>query len=138
MPGVTTHLIISAIGFIVCTLAFRHYKYGLAFIFGHILPDAIKFGLTGVVFNTTSFSEIVGKPMFLTLDIITHRIYLWLAIFVLASVLLFMLSRSQPCRARKTKKSTLKSWFLINFIFFMAVAIHLGLDIRIIEKSFWK
>ncbi len=131
MPGLLTHLIVAFVGFLVVTLSFN-YKFGFAFAIGQLIPDVIKFGIPGVMFRTTSFREILSKPIYWQLDGFTHHVYFWILICVLVVVITFVLYKLS-----KMKKETFKKWLIANIIFFVSIAIHLVLDVLIIEKSYW-
>jgi hypothetical protein len=131
MPGLLTHLIVSAIGFLLASLIFRNWKYGAAFVTGQLIPDVVRFGVTGLVNGTLNFGEITSKPLFWTLSF-THYSLTWSVVFALIFVVLFCLYKS-----KKIKLKQFRQWFVMNLIFLTAVMIHLLLDILIIEKSYW-
>lgn len=132
MPGLLTHLSVAFAGYLIAILFFRDYKYGLAFVIGHLIPDVIKFGVPGVMFKTMNFYEIVSKPIFEELMKVTDNIFTWVVVCVLIFGVIFLLYK-----LKKIDKERFRKWFIIDVIFFIAIAIHLILDALIIEKSYW-
>ena len=110
----------------------RNYKYGLAFVAGHIIPDAIKFGVPGVIFKTVSYREILSKPLFRVLMNITDNIFTWIILFIFIFGVIFVLYK-----LKKIDKEKFKKWIIIDFLFFIGIALHLIMDVFIIEKSPW-
>jgi lysylphosphatidylglycerol synthetase-like protein (DUF2156 family) len=131
MPGLLTHLIASLIGFLALSFSFKNWKYGMAFVVGQLIPDIVRFGITGLVNGTLNFGEITTKPLFWTLSF-THYASTWVILFAGVFVLIFVLYK-----AKKIDKKKFKKWFTINLIFLIATIIHLILDALIIEKSYW-
>lgn len=131
MPGLLTHLSVAFLGFLVVFL-FSNYKYGLVFIFGHVIPDAIKFGVPGVMFRTISFYEIVSKDVYSKIMNFTDNIFTWVVVCVLIFLVVFVL-----WKLKKISLERFKKWIVMDVIFFVAIAIHLILDVLIIEKSYW-
>lgn len=131
MPGLLTHLIASVIGFIAIGFLFKSYKYGLVFAIGQLIPDIIRFGVTGVVNKTLDFGEIISKPLFWTLSF-THYVSFWIAISALIFAVIFGIYK-----AKKINKKRFKKWIIADGIFLASIIIHLILDALIIEKSYW-
>lgn len=131
MPGVLTHLVVSLAGFLSASLIFKKWKYGLAFVIGHLIPDIIRFGVTGLANGKWSFDEIISNPLYWTLSF-THYFSVWIIISALAFLVIFNLYK-----LKKIDKSKLEIWLIIDLIFLMGIVIHLVLDILILEKSYW-
>lgn len=132
MPGVLTHLAVSFAGFLISLLYFKEYKYAFAFVIGQLIPDTIKFGIPGILFKTSNFREIISKPLFWKLDSFTHSFYFWLVICIIFVLMIFILYKT-----KKINKKKFKVWMILNGIFLLSIAIHLILDMFIIEKSYW-
>ena len=131
MPGLLTHLIASIIGFVGIGLLFRNYKYGLVFAIGQLIPDIIRFGITGVVNKTFDFGEIISKPLFWTLSF-THEVFFWIIVFTLIFAVIFGVYK-----AKKINRKIFRKWIIADCIFLASTIIHLILDALIIEKSYW-
>jgi hypothetical protein len=67
-----THLIIGFIGFIIFAIGFKSWKYGAAFVLGHLIPDLISFGVTGIKQGSADPGVIMTNPLFSPLALITH------------------------------------------------------------------
>ena len=132
MGGVLTHLAASLVGFLIAFIIFKKYKYGGSFVVGQLIPDTIKFGIPGIMFKTSSFNEIISKPLFWTLNTYTHSFWFWLVICIIAGAITFALYKM-----KKIKKETFKTWLKMNIIFLVAIAIHLIIDAYVVEKSYW-
>ncbi len=131
MPGLLTHLITALIGFAAIIFIFKNWKYGIAFAIGQLIPDVIRFGVTGIFGKAYSFNEIVAHPLFWKLSF-THEIYFWSLIFAVGFVSIFLAHQF-----KKINKKTFWNWFCANLSFLIGVGIHLVLDFLIIEKSYW-
>lgn len=136
MPGVLTHFSVAFLGGLLVYLLFRkseHKKaYGLSFIVGQLIPDTIKFGIPGLMFETANFYEILSKPIYWTLNTYTHTIYTWLALCLIVFLLAFILYKYD-----KISKDRFKKWIIVDGIFLLSIIIHLILDVLIEEKSYW-
>jgi len=132
MPGVLTHLSVALIGLSSIYLFTDSWKHGFAFAFGHIIPDAIKFGIPGIELKTFSFDRIILNPLFWTLNHYTHSFYYWSILLFGFLVILFLFYRLNKIKFDKFK-------FLVFFSLFvyLGAIIHLILDLLIIEKSYW-
>ena len=130
MPGLLTHFSVALVGFLVF-FVFRNYLYGAVFVLGHLIPDGIRFGVTGVINWTFKFHEIVSLPLFWKLSF-THYVITWIIVFVVIFLVIFGLYK-----LKKIDKKTFRKLFIADVIFFIAIAIHLILDVLIIEKSYW-
>ncbi len=132
MPGLLTHLIASAVGFLAVLLIFRNWKYGLVSVAGQLIPDTIKFGVTGLIYWTDDFHEILSHHIYWVLNEITHHVYIWIGLFVLVFFISLILYKK-----KKINKKKFKSIMIANAVFFATIIIHLILDMIIIEKSYW-
>lgn len=132
MPGVLTHLSVAFGGFILVSLFFRNWRYGLAFVIGQLIPDTIKFGIPGIMFKTANFYEILSKPIYSQLNHYTHHVIFWIIFCVLVFAIIFLLYK-----LKKIGKDKFKKWLIADAIFFISIVIHLILDALIIEKSYW-
>jgi len=130
MPGLLTHLSVALFGFLVF-FVFRNYLYGIVFAIGHLIPDVIRFGVTGIIGGKHSFNEIIAHPLFWKLSF-THYVITWIIVLVIIFLVIFGLYK-----LKKISKKGFRKWFIANIIFFIAVMIHLILDVLIIEKSYW-
>ena len=108
------------------------WKYGFAFVFGHLIPDIIKFGIPGIELETFSFDKIVANHLFWTLNYYTHSFFFWSILLFGVLMILFLFYRIGKIKFDKFK-------FLVFFSLFvyLGAIVHLVLDILIIEKSYW-
>ncbi|MEK6935321.1 MAG: hypothetical protein AABW67_00880 [Nanoarchaeota archaeon] len=136
MPGILSHLIAAFIGFIIILAVFHKsrykWKYGLVFVIGTIIPDAIKFGVTGLEFGTTDYYKIMSEPLYSTLNNVTHHIYFWLLVFTTIFLIILFLDK-----LKKINVKTAKAWIIADVVFLAAIVIHLIMDYFIIEQSYW-
>lgn len=132
MAGLLTHLGIAFAGFLVGYLAFKKFSYGSSFFIGHLIPDVLKFGITGIKLGTTSFNNIVRDGLFWKIESIASNYNLWIILGILIIASSFFLYHIH--KIRKSDMRTINR----SYIFFIAgVFIHLIIDILIIEKSYW-
>ncbi len=132
MAGLLTHLIISSLLFLIAVVLFRKLRYGFAIFIGQLVPDLIKFGVTGIKLKTASPDTIINDGLFWKLEALTSSYHTWvnLGVFILsASLFLYYL--------KKLKKEQVKEINLSYLLLVIGVAIHLVIDIFIIEKSYW-
>ena len=132
MGGLLTHLGIAFAGLLAGYLIFKKASYGWSFFTGHLVPDGLKFGITGLKLWTASPSEIVRDSLFRKIDVLSSNYNLWIILGIFVIALSFFLHHIH--KIRKSEMKTINR----SYIFFLAgVAIHLIVDIFIIEKSFW-
>ena len=132
MAGLLTHLVISTLLLIVVVIISRRFWYGLAIFLGQLVPDAVKFGITGIKLGTFSPNLIIKEPLFWELESLMSNYHTWviLGIFiVLSSLFLYYI--------RKMKKEQLKDINWGYLLFVIGVIVHLVVDVIIIEHSYW-
>jgi hypothetical protein len=132
MGGLLTHLVISTVLFALVVVIFRNLWYGLAIFIGQLVPDVVKFGVTGVKLWTTSPSEIIKDGLFWKLEALTSSYHTWVNIGILVLVICLMLYHQNTLKKKQVKEISLG-----YLMFVIGVAIHLIIDIFIIEKSYW-
>ncbi len=132
MAGLLTHLGIAFFGFLVGYVMFKKLSYGVSFFIGHLIPDVLKFGITGVKLWTASPGEIVKDSLFLKIEALASNYNLWiiLGVFIIALSFFFY-------HIHKIRKSDMKTIDKSYVFFILGVIIHLIVDIYIIEKSYW-
>ncbi len=131
MPGLLTHLSVAFVGFFIINFIFKDWKYGLVFVIGQLIPDIIRFGITGIANETLNFGEITSQALFWKLSF-THYAITWVIVFAMVFAVIFILYM-----LKKINKKKFKEWFIADLIFLTAIIIHLILDALIIEKSYW-
>ena len=132
MPGLLTHLSVALAGFVICQFIFKNWKYGVAFVFGHLVPDLIDFGIGAVVYRTLNPGEIMTKPLFAPLASLGHTPWHWIIFGIVIFSLIFSLFKF-----KKISKNKFVFFTLLLLVFLMGVSIHLALDKLIIETSYW-
>ena len=132
MAGLLTHVGISIFLFIVVIIWFRKLWYALPISIGHIIPDAIKFGITGIKLKTFSPTLIIKDDLFWKLETLMTSYTFWV---ILGLVIVFTSLGFYYMRKIKNKELRDINWSY--FFFVVGVVIHLVIDIFIIEKSSW-
>lgn len=130
MAGLLTHLSIALIGFLIITLFSRNYKYGLAFVIGHVITDATGIFISAVKLETLNLYSLVENPAYWRLNAMIHNPYIWIFVFILIFVFIFIL-----LKADKIKKESFKKLFIANVLFLIGTAIHLIIDNFIFETN---
>jgi hypothetical protein len=132
MAGLTTHLIIAFVGFILAWFMFKEWKYGVAFVLGHLGPDLMDFGITGLRIGSMNPSVIMTHPWFHPLMILGHTITNWVIFGIIIMAIFILLYKFN-----KIGKKTFMKLILILAFFLIGIAMHLMLDKLIIETSYW-
>ena len=132
MAGLLTHLGISTLLFIMVIIVFKKFWYGFAIFIGQIIPDAVKFGVTGIKLGTTSPNIIIKDALFWELESLMSNYYTWVGLGIFIVLFSFFLYYS-----RKMKKQQFKDINWSYLLFVIGVIIHLIIDIFIIETSYW-
>lgn len=132
MAGLLTHLSIALAGFIVTIVLLKKLQYGIAFVLGHLIPDLIDFGITGIIYGTLNPLEIMTKPSFEYLLILGHTVSNWIIPLSLIIVITFLL-----CKFGKISKPTLNIIYICLILFLIGMGIHFIADALIIETSCW-
>lgn len=132
MPGILTHLTVAFIGAIIIYFVSRKKIYSFAFVFGTIIPDAIKFGVPGLKLGTINFYTILASPLYGVISPITDSIWTWVIVCGLVFFIGYLLGELEVISWKDVK-----GLFFSNIICFVAIAIHLIMDIFIIEKYYW-
>ncbi len=132
MAGLLTHLGISLGLLVVAMIVSRKWMYGFSIFIGQLIPDAVKFGITGIKLRTFSPNLIIKDELFWKLESLMSNYHIWVAlgIFIVLSSLFFYY-------LRKMKKQQLKDINWSYLLFVIGVIIHLVIDIFIIERSYW-
>jgi hypothetical protein len=132
MAGLMTHLGFALVGFIIFAIGFKSWKYGAAFVLGHLIPDLISFGVTGIKQGSADPGVIMTNPLFSPLALITHSPTNWIVFgLVFFAIVLFMHN------GKKMTRGTFKMWVLALVAFLTGLVLHLIIDLRIIETSYW-
>ena len=132
MAGLLPHLIVASIGFLIGMFIFKNYKYGLAFMFGHVIPDIIDFGIIGLFSWEFNPSIIMLSPWFRSLAVLGHTWGYWIVFGIIVFLIAFFLYK-----IGKISNKTFKIIFFALLFFLAGVGVHLVLDILIIETSSW-
>jgi len=132
MAGLLTHLIISFVLFVIGLIIFRKLLYGFSIAIGQLVPDVVKFGVTGIKLKTLSPSLIMKDSLFWKLESLMSNYYTWVILGIFIVLFSFFLYYS-----RKMKKQGLKEINWSYFLFVIGVIIHLVVDLVIIEHSYW-
>lgn len=136
MAGLTTHIVISISLFLAIFIFSKKWYYGASAFFGQLMPDIIKFGITGIVIESFSYREILKNPLFYTLDHYTG--YYFAGYFFWSMLSIFsLLFFSMLVSFKFIKKKRARQIVISTIIFSISAIIHLILDILIIEKNPW-
>jgi hypothetical protein len=132
MAGLLTHLIIAMVGFSVFAVGLKSWKYGAAFVLGHLIPDLISFGVTGIKQGSANPGVIMTNPLFSPLALISHSPVTWIIFgMVFFAIVLFLHN------GKKISRATFKIWLVVIISFLTGLVVHLIIDLKIIETSYW-
>lgn len=132
MAGLTTHLIISFVGFILLWITFKSWKYGLAFVIGHLIPDLISFGITGIKHGSADPGVIMTNSWFTPLATFSHNPFNWIIVATVIWVSLLLLYSF-----KKLSKEKFTNGILALVLFLIGTTVHLIFDRLIQEVSYW-
>jgi hypothetical protein len=132
MAGLLTHLIVSFVGFVLIYLFFKSWKYGLAFVFGQLIPDLISFGITGIRQHSSNPGVIMTNSWFAPLAAFSHSPFTWI---ILATVI--WVGALLLYSFKKLSKTKFANTILVIILFLIGLTLHLIIDKFIIEKSYW-
>ncbi|HPD81681.1 MAG TPA: hypothetical protein PK357_01125 [Candidatus Pacearchaeota archaeon] len=132
MAGLLTHLIISLVGFFIALLVLKNWKYGIAFIFGHLAPDLISFGIAGIKQMSLNPSVIMVNPWFYPLAMFGHNFLHWIIFVVILWVIALFLYNF-----KKLSKKNFGIIILLLVCLIIGVALHLLFDILVQEANYW-
>jgi hypothetical protein len=132
MAGLTTHLIIVLVFGLSIWIFSKKWYYGAAFGLGHLIPDLISFGITGLKQKSLNPGVIMTNPLFSPLATFSHNAFNWVAILlVLWLVFVFLYS------FKKIDKKKFSNYILVLVYFIFGVVLHLIIDKIILEKNYW-
>ncbi|MDD5192286.1 MAG: hypothetical protein PHH54_01065 [Candidatus Nanoarchaeia archaeon] len=132
MAGLLTHLGVSLALMIIVMIVSRKWLYGISIFIGQIIPDAIKFGITGIKLRTFSPVMILRDKLFWKLEAFGSDYHTWVIIglfVIFSSFFLYYIKR--------LKKEQVKEINWAYLLFVIGVAVHLIIDIFIIEHNYW-
>ena len=132
MAGLTTHLIICFVGFVIAYIIFKNWKYGFAFVLGHLIPDLISFGITGIKQKSMDPGVIMTNPLFGTLAGFSHNPFNWIIIATVIWVGALLLYNF-----KKISEKNFLGTILALVLFIIGTTLHLIIDKLIIETSYW-
>ena len=132
MAGLLTHLGISTLLFLIALIIFKKFWYGFAIFIGQIIPDAVKFGMTGIKLGTTSPNIIIKDALFWELESLMSNYYTWVGLGIFIVLFSFFLYYF-----RKMKKQQFKDINWSYLLFVIGVITHLIIDMFVIERSYW-
>jgi hypothetical protein len=132
MAGLTTHLIVSIVGFGIIFAIFKNWKYGIAFAIGHLIPDLISFGITGIREGSLNPTVIMTNSWFYPLAMFGHNIVHWIIIGTIIWIAVLLLYNF-----KKISQKNFITIIMILVCFLIGIGIHLVFDILIQEKSYW-
>ena len=132
MAGLLTHLSIALVGFIIGTFIFKNYKYGLAFLLGQFMPDLISFGITGTFQKSLNPSIIMTNKLFASMAFLGHTFIHWIVFGLIVFAIILILYKT-----KKITKEKYKTLFFMLIFFLIGIAIHLIVDVFVIETSYW-
>lgn len=130
MPGLLTHLSVAFVGYLI--VYFFNRKYAFSFPVGQILPDAIKFGVPGLLSCNVNPDKIIPLSLYGFLDGITSNYLTWFYLGCLIFFVTFILYYRDVI-----SKDKFVFWNVWYLIFFVGVVVHLVMDVFIIESSYW-
>ncbi len=132
MGGAITHIGISLLGFLIGKFIFKKYTYGLAFLFGSVVPDLIDFGLLTIYLGHFDYYGHMAHPWFDFLSMLGHTWWHW---FILTGILFIFSSLLYWFKFISIAK--LKFFYISLAFFLIAVQLHLLIDLLVIETYWW-
>ncbi len=132
MGGVLTHFSVAIILGGIIWIFSKKWYYGVAFGIGHLIPDLISFGITGIKQKSLNPSIIMTNDWFSPLATFSHNALNWVLILLGITVIGVFLY----CIKKISKKKFL-AWILTEICFIVGLIIHLILDKIVIESNYW-
>jgi len=132
MAGLLTHVAISLVLFILVLSIFRKFWYAFAIFIGQIIPDAVKFGITGIKLRTLSPRLIVRDSLFWKLESLITSYPFWVVLGILIAFASFFLYYFKKLKKEQAKEINWTYVFLV-----IGVVIHLIIDTIVFENSYW-
>jgi len=132
MAGLLTHLLVSSGLALMVFYLFRNWIYSVAVAIGHLAPDLVDFGITGIKSGSLNPSRIIFDPWFYPLKLFGHNFFNWLIIGLIIFAIVFFFY--------KLKKLSRKKLVIVTIsiaLFLVGVLFHLGLDSLIQETNHW-
>ncbi|HLC33291.1 MAG TPA: hypothetical protein VJJ82_05680 [Candidatus Nanoarchaeia archaeon] len=132
MPGILFHIAAAVISLLV--VHFIHFKleYSLAVFIGNFLPDALKFGISGIYQGTLSIYHIRQDYFYFYLDDLSGQITHWLSAGFFVFGLLLLLYHFH-C----VKKKSMEEYDELYVFLLIGIVTHLVMDALIIEQGIW-
>jgi hypothetical protein len=132
MAGALTHIIIAFLCLAIVYLIHFKWEYGLSIFIGNLLPDVIKFVVSGIKLGTISIFSITHTEFYPFINGITSDMTIWFTIgffiFGLAALLYHF---------HYIKKKKMEEYDELYIFLLIGIIIHLILDVLIIETSPW-
>lgn len=136
MGGLLTHLATALGLFFAGTILFKKHKwkyfFGGVLALGHLVPDLIDFGITGIFNKTLNPAEIIQIPLYDVLWWMGHTPLHWIIFSIFVFIIFFMIYK-----LGKMSKKIFINLIILLLCFILGVAIHLIIDVLIIEKNYW-
>lgn len=132
MGGVLTHVAAGLICAAVVHITHFRFEFSLAIFIGNLLPDAIKFTVSGIAQGTMAIFNVEKDSLFWALHNVTGSAEYWMGmlLFVLASCL--QLYHHKIIRKKEMKEIAELWTFLVA-----GILVHIVIDWLIDEKSPW-
>ena len=133
MPGGLVHIGAGLLCAVVVHLIHFKWEYSFSIFIGNLLPDALKFGLTGIKQGTLDIFHVQKSDEFYKfLSTTTSDWTNWLALgfFILAVAMFFY-------HYHFIKKKKMEEYSELYGFLLAGILIHLVLDILITEKGIW-
>ncbi len=132
MPGVLSHVIAAILCLIIVHLMHYKWEYSLAIFIGNFVPDAIKFGFSGIKQGTLLIFSVEKDGFYQYLSSITSSYANWVStIFFVVGTLLLLY------HFHYIKKRTVKEYSELWVFLLVGIVLHLIMDALIIEKGIW-
>jgi hypothetical protein len=133
MPGIISHITIALISAAIVYYSFKFKKkHAFAIAIGNVLPDLIKFGLTGIKQGTLAIVTIEQNSFYDTLTQITSSYSNWFSTGFIVLALLMV-----GYHYHYLKKREMEDYAMIYVMLLIGVVTHLIMDILFIESGIW-
>ncbi len=132
MGGVLTHISAAALSAIIVHLIHFRLEFSIAVFLGNIVPDALKFGISGILNATVNLEKILGTKAYNLIAPLSDSAASWFSVgFFLFALSIFLYHH------HVIRKRTMEEYDELYFFLLIGVVIHLLIDFFYIESSPW-
>lgn len=132
MGGVLSHIAVALISAAIVHMIHFRFEFSAATFIGNLLPDAIKLGITGIIYGTVSVAKIVSTGTYKFIQPIAEGASSWFTFgFFLLALSIFLY------HYHIIKKKKMEEYDELFIFLVIGVILHLLVDYFYIEPSPW-